>query len=73
MSDLVDDLSHQAISHVLPCGPRKPILCAVIRAAADMLAESDGHEFVAGVLAGEVRKHAERQNRRGVKFGQGRR
>ncbi|WP_299016829.1 hypothetical protein [uncultured Caulobacter sp.] len=45
------------------------MLCAIIRAAGRMLAESEGHDFVAQVCAGEARRHALAQNRRGVRFG----
>lgn len=70
MSALQDDVAESAIGQAIrACGPSKPMLCAIIRAAGRMLAESDGHDFVAQVCAGEARRHALAQNRRGVRFG----
>ena len=66
MSSLLDDLAEQAVSQVLGAGPRKPMLCAVIRTAGRMLAESEGHEFAATVHAGEVRRHEEKRCRLGA-------
>jgi hypothetical protein len=63
---LLDDLAEQAIGQALGAGPRKPVLCAVIRAAGRMLAESDGHEFAAQVHAAEVRRHEEKRTRLGA-------
>ncbi|MGH1558017.1 hypothetical protein ACRAWD_10000 [Caulobacter segnis] len=55
MSGLQDEIAEGAIDRaVRDCGPRKPMLCAIIRAAGRMLAESDGHDFVAQICAGEA-------------------
>jgi hypothetical protein len=70
VSGLHDEVAEGAIDRaVRDCGPRKPMLCAIIRAAGRMLAESDGHDVVAQVCAGEARRHALAQNRRGVRSG----
>lgn len=70
MSGLQDKVAEGAIDRaVRDCGPRRPMLCAIIRAAGRMLAESDGHDFVAQVCAGEARRHALAENRRGVRSG----
>lgn len=70
MIGLQDEVAEDAIDQaVRDCGPRRPMLCAIIRAAGRMLAESDGHDFVAQVCAGEARRHALAQNRRGVRSG----
>jgi hypothetical protein len=66
MTGLLDDLAEQAINQALGCGPRKPVLCSLIRQAGRMLAESDGHEFAAQVHAGEVRRHEEKRCRTGA-------
>ena len=66
MSTLLDDLAEQAINQALGAGPRRAVLCAVIRGAGRMLAESDGHEFAATVHAGEVRRHEEKRCRVGA-------
>ncbi|PIB91398.1 hypothetical protein [Caulobacter sp. FWC2] len=70
MGGLQDEIAEGAIDKaVRACGPRKPMLCAIIRAASRMLAESEGHDFVAQVCAGEARRHALADSRRGVRFG----
>jgi hypothetical protein len=70
VSSLQDEVAEGAVDQaVRACGPRKPMLCAIIRAAGRMLAESDGHDFVAQICAGEARRHALAQNRRGVRSG----
>jgi len=70
VSGLQEEIAEGAIDRaVQACGPRKPMLCAIIRAAGRMLAESEGHDFVTQVCAGEARRHALAQNRRGVRFG----
>lgn len=66
MSDLLDDLAEQAVRQILGAGPRKPVLCSVIRTAGRMLAESEGHGFAAEVHAGEVRRHEEKRTRLGA-------
>lgn len=66
MSNLLDDLAEQAIGQALGAGPRKAVLCAVVRTAGRMLAESEGHEFAAQVHAGEVRRHEEKRCRLGA-------
>jgi hypothetical protein len=69
MTDLQDEVAEGAIDQaVRACGPRKPMLCAIIRAAGRMLAESEGHDFVSQVCAGEARRHALAENRRGVRL-----
>lgn len=73
MSDLLDDLAEQAIGQALGAGPRKAVLCSVLRTAGRMLAESEGHEFAATVHAGEVRKHEEKRCRLGTQGGRNRR
>jgi len=70
VSSLQDEIAEGAVDQaVRACGPRKPMLCAIIRAAGRMLAESEGHDFVSQVCAGEARRHALAQNRRGVRSG----
>lgn len=71
MSDLLDDLSHQTINHALGAGPRRGVLCSLLRTAGRMLAETEGHDFAAEVHAGEVRRHVEARNRQGVQRGRG--
>lgn len=66
MSNLLDDLAEQAIGQALGAGPRKAVLCSVLRTAGRMLAESEGHEFAATVHAGEVRRHEEKRCRLGA-------
>ena len=66
MSELIDDLAESTIRQALSAGPRKPILCSIIRAASKMLAESHGHQFVAQLHAQEVRRHAHADNSKGV-------
>lgn len=66
MSSLLDDLAEQAIGQALGAGPRKAVLCSVLRTAGRMLAESEGHEFAAQVHAGEVRRHEEKRTRLGA-------
>lgn len=73
MSDLLDDLAEQAVNQILGAGPRKPTLCAVIRTAGRMLAESEGHGFAAQVHASEVRRHEEQRTRLGTQGGRNRR
>lgn len=68
MSSLQDEVAEGVVDQaVRACGPRRPMLCAIIRAAGRMLAESEGHDFVARVCAGEARRHALAENRRGVR------
>lgn len=70
MSSLQDEVAEGVVDQaVRACGPRRPMLCAIIRAAGRMLAESEGHDFVAQVCAGEARRHALADSRRGVRFG----
>lgn len=71
MSQLIEDLSDQAISQALGAGPRKPILCQILRSASRMLAETEGFDFVAELHAGEVRRNVEAKNRLGVQRGRG--
>ena len=67
MSDIIDDLAESTIRQALASGPRKPILCSLIRAASKMLAESHGHEFVARLHAELVRRHVHQDNSKGVR------
>lgn len=71
MSELVEALSEQAINQALGCGPRKVVLCSVLRTASRMLAETEGFDFVAELHAGEVRRNVEAKNRLGVQRGRG--
>lgn len=71
MSELLDDLAQVTIRDALRGGPRKPVLCSLIRTAGRMLAETEGHDFAADVHAGEVRRHVEARNRQGVRRGRG--
>jgi len=70
MGGLHDEIAEGAIGEaVRACGPRKPMLCAIIRAAGRMLAESEGHGFAAQLCASEARRHALAENHRGVRWG----
>jgi len=71
VSELLNDLAEMTINEALKTGPRKPVLCAIIRTAGKMLAETHGHDFSADVHAGEVRRHVEARNRQGVQRGRG--
>lgn len=71
MSELIEAMSEQAIQQALGAGPRKPILCQIIRSAGRMLAETEGFDFVAQLHAVEVRRNVEAKNRLGVRPGRG--
>ncbi|MDR7232805.1 hypothetical protein J2X45_003915 [Caulobacter sp. BE264] len=73
MSELLDDLAEQAIGQALGGGPRKAVLCSVLRTAGRMLAESEGHGFAAQVHAQEVVRHEQKRTRLGTQGGRNRR
>lgn len=64
---VADDLADQTIRQAAECGPRKSILCALIRSAGRMLAETEGHDFAARVHSQEVRHHMHAENCKGVR------
>lgn len=67
---VIDDMAEAVLDRaVADSGARRPTLQAIIRRAADMLAESHGHDLVSATMAPLARRHAELAARTGVSFG----
>lgn len=72
-ASLADELSEQAISHVLGAIPRKVALPCMARIVARMLAETEGHDHVAGLYGSISRDHHLQERRQGALRSKGRR